>query len=206
MISIVLFVVMFIGMTQANCTQDGVYNYCSNELWSGSRDTFAVRDILSMFGHANGMHLLGNSLWLLVFAVPAELVLGRKKFIAGVAIAMVVQVISNEILRENGLGASGWLAAMPGLMFGASMWKIWHESEDIEMMGFPSMLFAIGVAAFAMDVKAIGNSDGVDHMSHISGFVTGSLFVIAGLPFLVMTIKKDIRAWQRRRAWKNRMA
>lgn len=203
---IILFVVMFIGMTQSNCTQDGMYSYCDGELWTADSNRFSVADIMAMFGHVNGMHLLANTCALLVFAVPAELILGRKKFIAGVTFAMLVQVISSEILHSNGLGASGWLMAMPGLMFGASMWKIWHEGESIETMVGPIIFFAVGTGTAAMDVASMGGISNVDHLAHIIGFVSGLVFVIAGLPYLAMTIRDTFRAWQRKRAWERRYA
>lgn len=201
-VCILLFVLMFIGMTQAHCVTEGVNAYCDTTLWASDGTQFGMSDILSMFGHANGMHLFGNAMALLVFAVPAELLLGRKKFIAGVVLAMLVQVIFNEILHSEGLGASGWLMAMPGLMFGASMWRIWHEGEDTACMSIPTFVFSAGVLAAILDISMVGMSDGTDHIAHIIGFVSGLMFVIAGIPFLAMTIKKDIRAWKRNRAWK----
>lgn len=199
-VSIILFVLMFIGMTQADCVTDNGLAYCNSTLWTADSNSFGVADIMAMFGHVNGLHLLANAGALLVFAVPAELILGRKKFIAGLLLAMLVQVISSEILHSNGLGASGWLMAMPGLMFGASMWKIWHEGEDVGFMSFPVLFFAAGVAQFVMDITAIGNK-GTDHLAHMIGFISGLIFVVAGLPFLAMTIKQDFRAWQKKREW-----
>lgn len=203
---IVLFVVMFIGMTQADCTQDGMYSYCDSTLWVANSSSFGIADIMAMFGHAGGMHLFANAGALLVFAVPAELILGRKKFIAGVAFAMLVQVISSEILHSNGLGASGWLMAMPGLMFGASMWKIWHEGEEIGTMVGPIIFFAAGIGTVAMDIAMMGDASNTDHLAHIIGFVSGLVFVIAGLPYLAMTIRDTFHTWQRKRAWKRRYA
>jgi membrane associated rhomboid family serine protease len=204
-VNIILFVLMFIGMTQADCVKDGMYSYCDSELWTADAESFSVADILAMFGHGNGMHLLANTCALLVFAIPAELILGRKKFIAGVAFAMLVHVISSEIQHSNGLGASGWLMAMPGLMFGASMWKIWHEGEEIWTMVGPVIFFAAGIGTVAMDIAMMGDASNTDHLAHIIGFVSGLVFVIAGLPYLAMTIRYTFRTWKRKRAWeKNR--
>jgi membrane associated rhomboid family serine protease len=205
-VNIILFVLMFIGMTQADCVKDGMYSYCDSELWTADAESFSVADILAMFGHGNGMHLLANACALLVFAIPAELILGRKKFIAGVAFAMLVHVISSEIQHSNGLGASGWLMAMPGLMFGASMWKIWHEGEEIWTMVGPVIFFAAGIGTVAMDIAMMGDASGTDHLAHVIGFVSGLVFVIAGLPYLAMTIRDTFHAWQRKRAWNRRYA
>ena len=201
-VCIVLFVVMFIGMTQAHCVTEGVNAYCDTTLWASDGAHFGASDILAMFGHVNGMHLLGNAVALLLFAVPAELLLGRRKFIAGVALAMLVQVVTSEILHSEGLGASGWLMAMPGLMFGASMWRIWHEGMDSGYMSVPTGLFSAGGLLCLLDISTVGVYDGTDHVAHIIGFVSGLVFVIAGIPFLAMTILEEFRAWQRKRAWK----
>lgn len=197
-----LFVLMFVGMTQAKCHTEGVYAYCDGEAWTSDANSFSIVEVLSMFGHVDGMHLMANSAALLVYAVPAELLLGRRKFIASLLLAMLVQVISNELLHSNGLGASGWLMAMPGLMLGASMWKIRQEGESTGAMAFPMVFFAVGIGQVVFDLISAGN-DGIGHTAHIIGFVSGIPFVIAGIPFLAMTMKDDFRAWQRKRAWKN---
>jgi membrane associated rhomboid family serine protease len=158
---------------------------------------FSLADVMSLFGHSNGDHLLMNGLALLVYAVPAELLLGRRKFIASVVLAMVIQVIIGELTESSGLGASGWLMAMPGLMLGASMWRIRKEGEESDYMSIPSFLFGTSIILLIVDVVSLGGADGVDHLAHISGFVTGLIFVIAGLPFLAMTIRDEYRAYER---------
>ena len=205
-VSIGLFILMFIGMIKADCYTEGVNNYCNSALWTANSYSFGMADILAMFGHVNGLHLFGNALALFVFAVPAEILLGRRKFIASVIVVMVIQVIVNEITRSSGLGASGWLMAMPGLMYGASMWKIWKEGEESACMSIPTFLFGTSIIMVAMDVASLGTNSGVDHMAHISGFVSGLVFVFAGLPFLAMTIRDEYRAWERQRAWHKKRA
>jgi membrane associated rhomboid family serine protease len=205
-VSIALLVLMFVGMTQADCIQEGVHNYCDSELWTADAESFSIADVLALFGHGNGLHFFGNALALLLFTVPAELLLGRKKFVPSIILIMVIQVIIGELTRTEGLGSSGWLMATPGLMFGASMWRIWKEDESIHSMAFPVIFFGVAIAMTAIDLASLGSDSGVDHMAHISGFLTGLLFVVAGIPFLVMTIREEIRAWQRKRAWKKRMA
>jgi membrane associated rhomboid family serine protease len=195
---------MFIGMIKADCYTEGAYSYCSNELWQSEPYMFSVADVVSMFGHSNGDHLLVNGLALLAYAVPAELLLGRRKFVASVIVAMVIQVIIGEITESSGLGASGWLMAMPGLMFGASMWRIRKEGEESDYMSIPTFLFGTSIIFVIVDVISLGDADGVDHLAHISGFVTGLVFVIAGLPFLAMTIRDEYRAWKRERAWRKK--
>ena len=88
--------------------------------------------------------------------------------------------------------------AMPGLMYGACMWRIRKEGMESEYMSVPSFMFAISIILVVVDVASLGTNSGIDHMAHISGFVSGLVFVIAGLPFLAMTIRDEYRAWQRR--------
>jgi membrane associated rhomboid family serine protease len=196
-VNIILFILMFVGMIKAGCYTEGAYSYCSNELWQSEPYMFSLADVMSLFGHSNGDHLLMNGLALLVYAVPAELLLGRRKFIASVVLAMVIQVIIGELTESSGLGASGWLMAMPGLMLGASMWRIRKEGEESDYMSIPSFLFGTSIILLIVDVVSLGGADGVDHLAHISGFVTGLIFVIAGLPFLAMTIRDEYRAYER---------
>ena len=197
-VSIGLFILMFIGMIKADCYTEGAYSYCANELWQSEPYMFSIADIMAMFGHINGNHLLMNGLVLLVFGVTAELILGRRKFVASLAVVMIIQVIVNELTHASGLGASGWLMAMPGLMYGACMWMIRKEGMESEHMSIPSFMFAISIIIVVVDIASLGRVDGVDHVAHISGFVSGLIFVIAGLPFLAMTIRDECRAWQRR--------
>jgi hypothetical protein len=201
---VILFILMFVGMTQAQCVTEGAYSYCDSTLWVANSSSFGIADIMALFGHVSVMHLLCNGAALLLFAVPAELILGKKKFIASLVLVMMAQVIIGELTRTNGLGASGWLFATPGLMLGASMWKIWEEGEEVGFMSWPTFLFAASVGMVAMDVAAVGDADGVGHLAHISGFLSGLVFVIAGLPFLAMTIRDGFRAWKRERAWRKK--
>ena len=196
-VSIILFILMFIGMTQADCVTEGVNNYCNSTLWTSNSYSFGMSDILAMFGHVNGSHLSGNALALLVFAVPAEILLGKRRFVAGVVLAMVIQVIIGEVTQSSGLGASGWLMAMPGLMLGASMWRIRKEGEESDYMSVPSFLFGTSTVLVVVDVVSLGGATGVDHLAHISGFLSGLIFVIAGLPFLAMTFRDEYREYER---------
>ena len=197
-ISIGLFVLMVVGMIKADCYTEGGYSYCGNEMWQSEPYMFTVADIMAMFGHINGNHLLMNGLVLLVFGVTAELLLGKKRFIASLAVVMIIQVITGELSHASSLGASGWLMAMPGLMYGACMWRIRKEGMESEYMSIPSFMFAIATILVVVDVASLGTNSGIDHVAHISGFVSGLVFVIAGLPFLAMTIRDEYRAWQRR--------
>ena len=43
----------------------------------------------------------------------------------------------------------------------------------------------------------LGGATGVDHLAHISGFLSGLIFVIAGLPFLAMTFRDEYREYER---------
>ena len=195
---IVLFILMFVGMNKADCYTEGLNSYCSNEMWQSEPYMFSISDVMAMFGHINGNHLLMNGLVLLVFGVTAELLLGKRKFIASLVLVMVIQLITGELSHASSVGASGWLMAMPGLMYGACMWRIRKEGMESEHMSIPSFMFAIATILVVVDVASLGTNSGIDHVAHISGFVSGLIFVIAGLPFLAMTIRDEYRAWQRR--------
>jgi membrane associated rhomboid family serine protease len=195
---IVLFILMFVGMIKADCYTEGLNSYCANEMWQSEPYMFSISDVMAMFGHINGNHLLMNGLVLLVFGIPAELLLGRRKFVASLAVVMIIQVITGELSHASSVGASGWLMAMPGLMYGACMWRIRKEGMESEYMSVPSFLFGTSIILVVVDVASLGTNSGIDHVAHISGFLTGLIFVIAGLPFLAMTIRDEYRAWQRR--------
>ena len=148
--------------------------------------------ITNMFLHGGWMHLIGNMMFLWVFADNIEAIVGNARFflfyILGGVVASVVHVMFNVGSPIPAVGASGAIAAVLGaylVMFPRSKVKL------IVILFFytfriPAILFlGIWIAQQLLNgVGAIGGNSahtgGVAWWAHIGGFGFG---LLAGLLF-----------------------
>jgi membrane associated rhomboid family serine protease len=142
----------------------------------------------SMFLHGGWMHLLGNMLFLWVFADNIEATIGSGRFLLfyflGGVIAQVVHIYFNPGSILPTVGASGSISAVMGA------YLVMFPSSRIKVLFFffvfriPALLFLgvwiwqqwlDGTASLAVSTA---ESAGVAYWAHIGGFVFG---VLAGL-------------------------
>jgi membrane associated rhomboid family serine protease len=146
----------------------------------------------SMFLHAGWLHLLGNLLFLWIFANNVEDRLGRALFLAfylggGVA-AVVAQTLIDPTSEIPMIGASGAISATLGayavLFPGARIQSLVFLGFFYQLVAVPAVLvlgawFLLqvidGVASLG---AATGVDDGVAFFAHIGGFVAGALCAI----------------------------
>lgn len=141
----------------------------------------------NMFLHGGWMHLIGNMLFLWIFADNIEATLGNMRFllfyIAGGIIASLVHVAFNLDSVVPSIGASGAISAVLGaylVMFPKSRVKIlviyifssFYVSAFI-FLGF-WIVFQIfyGVSSMGQNI----NSGGVAYWAHIGGFAFGMFY------------------------------
>ncbi|MBK9108547.1 MAG: rhomboid family intramembrane serine protease [Saprospiraceae bacterium] len=156
------------------------------ELLSGV-DLFTV--LTSMFLHGGWMHLIGNMLFLWVFADNVEAIIGTFNFIlfyllGGIA-ATLIHALFNPISDIPVVGASGAISAVMGaylILFPASRIRVFilflFSSANV-----PALLF-LGIWILQQMVSGFGTlglgteeQGGVAWWAHIGGFIFG---VIAG--------------------------
>jgi membrane associated rhomboid family serine protease len=146
----------------------------------------------SLFMHGSWMHLLGNMLYLWIFADNIEAVVGSVRFVLfyvfGGLAASLAQVLFDPASGVPVVGASGAIAAVMGayiVMFPGSRVKMFFLLFFI-VFYVPSWVFlgfwfvqqalsglgALGVSA--------GESGGIAWWAHIGGFVFG---LLAGFRF-----------------------
>jgi len=145
----------------------------------------------SMFIHANFIHILGNMLFLWVFADNVEDRLGHIKFIIFYLICGIAAVFLHSITTPNSkipmVGASG---AISGIMGAYVVFFPRARILSIIPLGFffriaylPSPFF-IGIwflYQFLLGLVSISiKGGGVAYFAHIGGFIAGFLFA---LPF-----------------------
>ncbi|HUL03494.1 MAG TPA: rhomboid family intramembrane serine protease [Gemmatimonadales bacterium] len=135
-----------------------------------------------MFLHASFLHLAFNMLALFMFGPPVEERFGGRAFISyyllcglGGAAASFLLVL----LRPMGLvvGAS---AAVYGVLL-AFAWN-WPD-QPIYVFPLPGPIAAKWLVTFAVGISfllaLLARSDGVAHLAHLGGFVTGFLYLRA---------------------------
>ena len=162
----------------------------------GTRPAYIVQGndyftlLTSMFLHGGWMHVLGNMLFLWIFADNIEAVIGNSRFLvfylAGGVVATVVHILFNAASEIPSIGASGAISALMGaylVMFPKSRIKVLFFFRVIYVAAVVFLGFWIGQQLLAgvnsVRVEA-GAAGGVAWWAHIGGFVFG---IISGFIF-----------------------
>ena len=144
--------------------------------------------VTSMFMHGGFMHLIGNMLYMWIFADNIEDALGSKKFVIfyllsgfGAAMAQVLMDVNSQIPM---VGASGAIGGVLGA------YLINHPNARVLVLipfGFFSQLIkirALYVLGFWFVLQFINSAlmpsqgGGVAYAAHIGGFVTGMILIL----------------------------
>lgn len=141
----------------------------------------------NMFLHGGWMHLIGNMLFLWIFADNIEATIGNMRFllfyIAGGIIASLVHVAFNLDSVVPSIGASGAISAVLGaylVMFPNSRVKIlviyifssFYVSAFIFLGFWIVFQLFYGVSSMGQNI----NSGGVAYWAHIGGFAFGMFY------------------------------
>ena len=136
----------------------------------------------SMFMHGGFMHLIGNMLYMWIFADNIEDNLGHAKFLffyflAGIGAAMT-QVLMDTHSQIPMVGASGAIGGVLGA------YLINHPNARVLVLipfGFFSQLIkirALYVLGFWFILQFISSGGGVAYAAHIGGFVSGMILIL----------------------------
>ena len=149
-------------------------------------DLYAVPAYLtifsSMFMHGGFMHLIGNMLYMWIFADNIEDNLGPLKFLvfyllAGIGAAMT-QVFMDTQSQLPMVGASGAIGGVLGA------YLINHPNARVLVLipfGFFSQLIkirALYVLGFWFILQFISSGGGIAYAAHIGGFVSGMILIL----------------------------
>lgn len=153
-------------------------------LWTGDR---ALRLASALFLHADWAHLLGNLVFLLIFGLPAERVMGPWRFLLlfllGGAIANLAAVLAIGGPQQLVIGASGAVSAVIGAYLAlfprAKLGVVLPLGLFLEFVRAPASLL-IGIWALLQVVFAyIGPAFGaVAWVAHVAGFLFGIGFAL----------------------------
>jgi membrane associated rhomboid family serine protease len=136
----------------------------------------------SMFMHGGFMHLIGNMLYMWIFADNIEDNLGPFKFLvfyllAGIGAAMT-QVLMDVQSQVPMIGASGAIGGVLGA------YLINHPKAKVLVLipfGFFSQLIkirALYVLGFWFILQFISSGGGVAYAAHIGGFISGIVLIL----------------------------
>jgi len=138
----------------------------------------------SMFLHGGWMHLIGNMLFLWVFADNIEAKIGSTRFILfyviGGLVASLAHVMLNTTSQVPCVGASGAIAAVMGaylVMFPKSKIKmlvlILFRNFEIPAFLFLGLWMGQQLISGLGSLAETGDTAGVAWWAHIGGFVAG---------------------------------
>lgn len=165
------------------------YGSIPNEILHG-KDYFTI--LTSMFLHGGWMHLIGNMLFLWVFADNIEATIGYPKFILFYLLGGVAATLAHAVLAPESnvpcVGASGAISAVLGayiVMFPKSQVKVLFVIL-LSTFSVPAIYF-LGIWIVQQLIAGVGSltvktmdTTGVAYWAHIGGFVFG---VLAGFLF-----------------------
>lgn len=150
-------------------------------------DGSVLRLFSALFLHADWIHLLGNLVFLLIFGLPAERVMGGWRFLAlfliGGAAANLAAVLAIDAPDRVIIGASGAVSAVIGaylaLFPGAKLGVVLPLGLFLEFVRVPASLliglWALLQVVFAYSGPALG---AVAWPAHIAGFLFGVIFAL----------------------------
>lgn len=159
------------------------------QAWQQSiRDGSVLRLFSAVFLHVDWAHLLGNLVFLLIFGLPAERVMGPWRFLVlfllGGAVANLVAVLAIGTPDRLIIGASGAVSAVIGAYLAlfprARLGVVLPLGLFLEFVRAPASLL-IGIWALLQVVFAyIGPAFGaVAWAAHAAGFVFGIVYALA---------------------------
>ena len=153
----------------------------------GDQAQRGLRLLTALFLHADWIHLLGNLVFLLIFGLPAERVMGPWRFLLlfllGGAVANLAAVLLIGAPHRLVIGASGAVSAVIGAYLAlfprARLGVVLPLGLFLEFVRAPASLL-IGIWALLQIVFAyIGPAFGaVAWAAHIAGFGFGVLYAL----------------------------
>lgn len=163
-------------------------------------DGSVLRLFTGLFLHADWIHLLGNLVFLLIFGLPAERVMGGRRFLVlfllGGAVANLAAVLAIGAPDRVVIGASGAVSAVIGaylaLFPGARLGVVLPLGLFLEFVRVPAFLliglWALLQVLFAYSGPAFG---AVAWAAHIGGFLFGVAFALLTRAAIARRLRKS---------------
>jgi membrane associated rhomboid family serine protease len=135
----------------------------------------AYQYLTSLFCHASFLHLSGNLVFLYLFGKLIE----EQEGLVGVVVSYLVCGLGGNLISVlflsggAGLGASG---AVFGLFVVSVLIKV---KKSLRNLIEAAILGQFAIAQIISEAKSVGASDGIGHLAHLGGALTGGVLVFA---------------------------
>ena len=161
--------------------------HASGNGWHRLLDPDVLRLVTALFMHVSWLHLLGNMLFLVIFGLGGERVLGSPRFLAlfltGGIVANLVGALSLAHVQAPIIGCSGAVSAVVGaylvLFPRARLGVVLPLGLYMEFVRVPAaLLIALWMLLQLIFTYAGPDFGAVVWWSHIAGFMYGIVFAI----------------------------
>lgn len=158
----------------------------------------AARLVTAIFIHADWLHLTGNMLFLVVFGVSAERMLGSARFLAlfvvGGALANLGGAFTLAGTSAPIIGSSGAVSAVVGAYFAlfprARLGLVLPLGVFLEFVRIPAPLLIGFWAGLQLLFTYVGPAFGaVAWWTHVAGFLVGILFALLSKPAIARRLR-----------------
>jgi membrane associated rhomboid family serine protease len=158
-------------------------------LYSSKSEYFQSHQLLTyMFLHGSLLHIVFNMIGLILFGPDIEKRFGTSKFVKAYLSMGVVSGLFNMLLMSNPvLGASG---AIWGLMV---LYALFNPNNILYIYFIiPTKVKYIIVLFFSVELylSIMGSNDGVSHLAHVGGALTGLLIYLINQKYFLIRNKK----------------
>jgi membrane associated rhomboid family serine protease len=166
--------------------------------WEALRASRPVTLLTALFMHADWLHLIGNMVFLLIFGLSAERLLGSRRFLALFlvcgALANLAGALTLGASRAPIVGASGAVSAIVGayllLLPGARLGIVIPLGVFLEFVRLPASLLIGFWAVLQVIFSFVGPTFGaVAWTVHLAGFLTGVLFALVSRPSIARRLR-----------------
>ena len=154
--------------------------------------------LTALFMHADWLHLLGNLVFLLIFGLSAERLLGSRRFLALFIVCGAVANLGGAITLGQSsapiIGASGAVSAIVGaylaLFPGARLGLVLPLGLFLEFVRVPASLLIGFWVLLQVIFSFVGPAFGaVAWTVHLAGFVAGVIFAMVARPGIARRLR-----------------
>jgi membrane associated rhomboid family serine protease len=166
--------------------------------WEALQGSRPVTLLTALFMHADWLHLVGNLVFLLIFGLSAERLLGSRRFLALFLICGALANLAGAwVLGTSSapiVGASGAVSAIVGayllLLPGAKLGIVIPLGVFLEFVRLPASLVIGFWALLQVIFSFVGPAFGaVAWIVHLAGFLAGIVFALVSRPAIARRLR-----------------
>ena len=138
--------------------------------------------LTSIFSHFDFFHLLFNMLFLYFIGKIAEYYLGSKSiiilYITGGIMGGIIEILAHTLFPNLNLMNSLVVGASGSIMAIFIAISVYKPSTEVNLYGvFKVKIIWLALVYFILDLIKIGTPDGIAHLAHIGGAITGFILL-----------------------------